>query len=170
VLAGAYRLIDAGSVDGPDVYLVGCGAVLPEVVAAAARLADQGVAAHVVDVTSPDRLYTTWRNVMRDDVRAGAAPRRCLLLDEVFPVGAPVVTVHDASSHALAWLGSALGVSAMPLGVDEFGQSGSVRELHEQHDLHPDAIANAAAAALVLAEAQLADSGTPACHRIPGTF
>ena len=53
VLAGAYRLVDAGSVDGPDVYLVGCGAVLPEVVAAAARLADRGVAAHVVDITSP---------------------------------------------------------------------------------------------------------------------
>ena len=69
----------------------------------------------------------------------------------MFPVRAPVVTVHDASSHALAWLGSALGVPAVPLGVDAFGQSGSVRELYEQHDLLPTSIANAALAALALA-------------------
>ena len=71
----------------PDVYLVGCGAVLPEVVAAAARLADQGVAAHVVDVTSPDRLYTTWRSGLRDDVRSGAAPRRSCCSTRCFPSG-----------------------------------------------------------------------------------
>ena len=58
------------------------------------------------------------------------------------------MTVHDAASHALAWLGSALGVPAVPLGVDEFGQSGSVRDLYELHDLRPGAVVNAALAAL----------------------
>ena len=66
------------------------------------------------------------------------------------------MTVHDASSHALAWLGSALGVPAIPLGVDAFGQSGSVRELYAQHDLDADAIVDAAA--LVLADARWATS------------
>src|SRR5207344_447409 len=57
VLAGAYRLVDADAAGGegsraPRVYLVGCGAVLPEVLAAAAELTDEGIAADVVDVTS----------------------------------------------------------------------------------------------------------------------
>ena len=99
---------------------------------------------------SLDRLYATWRTSLRDDVRTASGPRRCPVLDELFPVRAPVVTVHDASSHAMAWLGSALGVPAVPLGVDAFGQSGSVRELSELHDLLPGSIVNAALAALAL--------------------
>ena len=71
-------------------------------------------------------------------------------LRSAFADRAPVVTVHDAASHAMAWLGSAVGVPAVPLGVDEFGQSGSVSELYELHDLMPGSIVNAALAAIAL--------------------
>jgi hypothetical protein len=47
----------------------------------------------------------------------------------------------------LAWLGSALGVPCVP---DQFGQSGSVRELYELNDLLPGSVVNAALAALSL--------------------
>jgi pyruvate dehydrogenase E1 component len=72
------------------------------------------------------------------------------VLKELFPGRAPIVTVHDAASHAMAWLGSAVGVPAVPLGVDTFGQSGTVADLYAQHDLVPGAIVNAALAALAL--------------------
>ena len=52
VLAGGYRLVDASeaaAAGAPPVYLVGCGAVLPEVLTAAAELADEGIAATVVE-------------------------------------------------------------------------------------------------------------------------
>ena len=62
-----------------------------------------------------------------------------------------LITVHDAASHTMAWLGSALGVPCVPLGVDQFGQSGSVPELYELNDLLPGSIVNAALAALSLA-------------------
>jgi pyruvate dehydrogenase E1 component len=150
VLAGAYRLVDASGVDGPQVYLAASGAVLPEVLAAAAELADEGVAAHVVDVTSADRLYTAWQRTLRQGVRTATAPSLAGPLRTVFGDRAPVVTVHDASSHALAWLGSALGVPAVPLGVDSFGQSGTVPDLYALHDLTAGAVVNAALAALSL--------------------
>ena len=51
----------------------------------------------------------------------------------------------------MAWLGSALGMPCVPLGVDGFGQSGSVPDLYRLHDLYPGAIVNAALAALSLA-------------------
>ncbi|MGZ4591462.1 MAG: transketolase-like TK C-terminal-containing protein, partial [Actinomycetes bacterium] len=149
VLAGGYRLV-VSDVDGPVVNLAASGAVLPEVLAAAAELADEGVRAHVVDVTSLDRLYAGWRTSLRDSVRCASGPARFVLLGALFPERGPVVTVHDAASHAMAWLGSALGVPAVPLGVDAFGQSGTVRDLYELHDLSAGSVVNAALAALAL--------------------
>jgi pyruvate dehydrogenase E1 component len=165
VLAGAYRLVDAADAAGtaraagtdgaagggaPLVYLAGCGAVLPEVLDAAAELADEGIAAHVVDITSADRLYRAWQRTLRQGVRTATAPSIPGALRTVFPDRAPIVTVHDAASHTLSWLGSALGVPAVSLGVDTFGQSGAVADLYRAHDLDAGSIVNAALAALSL--------------------
>ncbi|ATO14590.1 pyruvate dehydrogenase [Micromonospora sp. WMMA2032] len=155
VVAGAYRLVDAHQAypdlaDAPVVQLAASGAVLPEVLAAAAELAEEGVAAHVVDVTSLDRLYRAWQRTLRQGVRTATVPSVPGALRSAFVDRVPVVTVHDAASHAMAWLGSAVGAPAVPLGVDEFGQSGSVRDLYELHDLLPGSIVNAALAALAL--------------------
>jgi pyruvate dehydrogenase E1 component len=153
VLAGGYRLIDAAeeaAAGAPPVYLIGCGAVLPEVLTAAAELADEGIAATVVDVTSPDRLYRAWQRTLRQGVRTATAPSIPGAIRSAFPHRAPVVTVHDAASHTMSWLGSALGVPAVSLGVDGFGQSGSVADLYRAHDLDPGSIVNAALAALSL--------------------
>jgi pyruvate dehydrogenase E1 component len=153
VLAGGYRLVDAAEAaaqGAPPVYLVGCGAVLPEVLAAAAELADEGIAATVVDVTSPDRLYRAWQRTLRQGVRTATAPSIPGALRSAFPDRAPLVTVHDAASHTMSWLGSALGVPAVSLGVDSFGQSGAVADLYRAHDLDSGSIVNAALAALSL--------------------
>ncbi len=153
VLAGAYRLVDASELaatGAPVVHLVGSGAVVPEILTAAAELADEGIAAHVVDITSLDRLYSAWQRTLRQGVRTATTPSVPGALRAVFPDRAPVVSVHDAASHAMAWIGSALGVAAVPLGVDAFGQSGSVDDLYEIHDLLPGSIVNAALAALSL--------------------
>ena len=157
VLAGAYRIVDAFVAHpelregAPLVHLVGSGAVLPEVLLAAEELAGEGIAAHVVDVTSLDRLYSAWQRTLRQGVRTATAPSIPGALRTVFADRAPIVSVHDGASHAMAWLGSAMGVPCVPLGVDDFGQSGSVAELYELHDLLPGSIVNAALAALTLA-------------------
>ena len=157
VLAGAYRLVDAGPpADGtPMVHLAASGAVLPEVLAAAAELGEEGIAANVVDVTSADRLYRAWQRTLRQGVRTATVPSipgalRSAFGGRVPGDRAPIVTVHDAASHTLSWLGSALGVPAVSLGVDGFGQSGAVSDLYRAHDLDPGSIVNAALAALSL--------------------
>jgi pyruvate dehydrogenase E1 component len=154
VLAGVYRLVDASELaatGAPQVCLVASGAVMPEVIAAAAELEDEGVAAHVIDVTSLDRLYAAWQRTLRHGVRTASTPMPTSPLRTAFPAErVPLVTVHDAASHAMAWLGSALDAPCIPLGVDQFGQSGSIHELYELHDLLPGHIVNAALAALTL--------------------
>ncbi|HEX9358160.1 MAG TPA: hypothetical protein VF933_30630, partial [Streptosporangiaceae bacterium] len=109
----------------------------------------------VVDVTSADRLYRAWQRTLRQGVRTATVPSIPGALRSAFggrvPGGrAPIVTVHDAASHTLSWLGSALGVPAVSLGVDGFGQSGAVSDLYRAHDLDPGSIVNAALAALSL--------------------
>ncbi len=154
VLSGGYRLVDGAdlglSSDAPKVHVVASGAVMPEALAAAAELAGEGIAASVVDVTSLDRLYKSWQRTLRQGVRTATAPSIPGALRTCFPDRAPIVTVHDAASHTMAWLGSALGVPAVSLGVDSFGQSGNVGDLYAAHDLDAGSIVNGALAALSL--------------------
>ena len=60
----------------------------------------------------------------------------------------PIVTLHDSASHTLAWLGSVYGARVVPIGIDEFGQSGTIAELYGVFDLLPEQIVNAALVAL----------------------
>ena len=154
VLSGAYRLVDAGEsgrdAGGPTVQIAASGATIPEALAAAIELEDEGIRAHVIDVTSLDRLYSAWQRTLRQGIRTATTPSIAGALRQAFDMNAPIVTVHDASSHAMAWLGSALGVPAVSLGVDSFGQSGTVADLYRAHDLDAGSIVNAALAALAV--------------------
>ena len=111
MLRGAYRLVDARGEPGWDpetnaVHLFAAGVVVPEALEAARALRDDGIFASVFAVTSPDLLYRGLR-----------APRP--YLEELVSAdeeGVPVVSALDGHSHALAFLGGALGVPQMALG------------------------------------------------------
>ena len=51
--------------------------------------------------------------------------------------------MHDAASHSLAWIGSALGTRQYTLGVDRFGESGTIADLHELTGIDAGSIVNA---------------------------
>ena len=57
---------------------------------------------------------------------------------------APVVTVHDAHPHTLSFIGGALAMQTMSLGVTEFGQSGSQEDLYRHYGIAPENIVQAA--------------------------
>jgi pyruvate dehydrogenase E1 component len=143
VLAGGYRLLDgqeccpnAGHQD--SVILAATGAVLPEVIAAAQLLHYEGVAATVLSLTSPDRLFAGWRmSPMADN-------HHLSILIPPAERDLPIITVTDGTSHALAWLGSVYGAPVIPLGVDAFGQSGSRADLYHHFGLDVDQIADVA--------------------------
>ncbi|MGH9100224.1 MAG: transketolase-like TK C-terminal-containing protein, partial [Acidimicrobiales bacterium] len=153
VLAGGYRLVDGAArvPGGPVVHLAACGTVLPEVLEAATLLADEGVAANVVDITSVDLLYRSWRTSLVDAVDAAGSARAPHHVDRLFPPGqrdAPIVTVHDGAPQTLSWLGSVHGATVVPLGVDAFGQVGTVGDLFHHVRLDAPAVVNAALVAL----------------------
>ncbi|MFN8188384.1 MAG: hypothetical protein U0R69_15045 [Gaiellales bacterium] len=151
VLAGGFWLVEP-QVDGDAVILATCGAMVPEVLEAAALLADdEGVSAGVLCLSSPDRLYRDWRRRRLTHLHDLSAAREPSHLERLVPPALrrqPIVTVIDGASHALAFLGGCLGMRSVPLGVDRFGQCGSQPELYEVFDLSPAAVATAALIAL----------------------
>jgi pyruvate dehydrogenase E1 component len=159
VLAGGYRLIDrtihAPELPASDAVNIFVGGIMvPEAVEAARRLHAEGVAANVIVATSSDRLFSHLRDSRRQLLRNASGTLDLGHLETLIPVSerrAPIVTVQDGASHAMSFLGSVFGVPVVPLGVDEFGQSGSRADLYHQTGIDADQIANAAMLSLELA-------------------
>ena len=149
VVAGGFRLREPGASDD-QVILAACGAIIPEVLEAAELLAnEEGVEATVLCLSSPDRLYHDWQQ-SRTAALTGRPPRPCHLDRLITPAerGLPIVSVIDGSSHALAFLGSALSTKCIPLGVDRFGQTGSQPEVYAEYGIDAASITTAALIAL----------------------
>jgi pyruvate dehydrogenase E1 component len=138
VVAGAYPLLRTAD---PKVTIAAMGAVVPEALAAAERLAAAGVPADVVCVTSPGLIFQALR------VRQGLqAAGDTWILDQAFPAAraTPLVTVLDGHPHTLAFLATINRVPHAPLGVAQFGQSGSIEDLYRYNGLDTDSIIRAA--------------------------
>ncbi|MDS1114616.1 transketolase C-terminal domain-containing protein [Gordonia westfalica] len=137
VVAGGYLL---RRTESPQVTLVGMGAVVTETLAAADRLAEQGVAADVVCVTSPGLIFGAMQ------ARRGLAEDPTWILDQVFPPGraAPMVTVLDGHPHTLAFLTGINNVPGAALGVSRFGQVGSLEDVYRHHGIDTGSIVRAA--------------------------
>ena len=151
VLAGGYRLRDAPPDGREGVTIVTTGAMAPEAIAAAEQLDAEGVAATVVHLTSPDRCYRSWRAGYAASVRSATVIRAPSQLHRLVPANErrrPVVSVHDAASHSLAWVGSALGTRQYTLGVDRFGESGTIDDLHDATGISAGYLVNAALIAI----------------------
>lgn len=145
VLEGGYRLMDAhaeqpATVFDGEVTLVAAGAVMPEVCAAAEYLRQEGVAAHVVNLVSARKVFEAWQAGDKGGVLGRLFPER--------ERGAPIVSVLDGSSHALAWIGAAAQRPMTALGVDDFGLSGTRDDLYRHFGIDAMAIAEAAFRAL----------------------
>ena len=154
VLAGAYRLVDRSG--EPDynpgenvVHVMTSGAVIPEVIDASDRLLEEGIFANVINVTGPGPLYRKHQEIARAFVNDIGDMSE--FMSDVVPAeerSAPVVTVVDGHPHSLAWIGGALSTTTIPLGVTEFGQSGSRPELYKEYGIDADSVIAAAFAAL----------------------
>jgi pyruvate dehydrogenase E1 component len=149
VLAGGYRIKEPGA--GTPVILAASGPLMPEVLAAADLLAEEGVGVTVIDVTSLDRLFRGWAGEQSRAVRDARMPHSAGHIENlILPAErkAPIVTIHDASPHAMAWLGSVFGQRVLPIGVTRFGESGTIAELYEAFSFLPEQITTAAIVAL----------------------
>lgn len=138
-LAGAYWLRDPRQ--GADGAIVAMGAMLPEAIAAWSELVDDIPGLGLLVVTSPQRLHNGWTAARAARWRGGpSGPGHVDQLLAPLADNACLVTLCDGAPAALSWLGSVRGHRVSPLGVEHFGQTGSLEDLYRVHRLDRDAI------------------------------
>ncbi len=126
------------------------GAMAPEAEEAADALREDIPDVGLLAITSPDRLHEGWIRARR--ARVAGDPARTAPIERLLARLAPdaaIVTVLDGHPAALSWLGSVAGHRIYPLGVDSFGQSGDIPDLHATYRIDVDAILDAAARAAI---------------------
>ncbi|ASR05285.1 transketolase-like TK C-terminal-containing protein [Gordonia rubripertincta] len=137
VVAGGYPLRRS---ENAQVTVVAMGALIPEALAAADRLQQQGIDADILCITSPGLLFEAWQ------ARQGRGHGETWILDQLFPSdrATPMVTVLDGHPHTLAFLAAINRVRSSNLGVSRFGQVGSLDDVYRHHGIDTDSIVSAA--------------------------
>ncbi len=137
VVAGGYPLRRS---ENAQVTVVAMGALIPEALAAADRLQQQGIDADILCINSPGLLFEAWQ------ARQGRGHGESWILDQLFPSerATPMVTVLDGHPHTLAFLAAINRVRSSNLGVSRFGQVGSLDDVYRHHGIDTDSIVSAA--------------------------
>ena len=145
IVDGAYWLRKPGP--NSQVVVAYTGAVAPEAIAAVGLMAEDRRDIGLLAVTSADRLNAGWTAAQRARERGLVHARSHIekLLAEV-PSHCGMVTVLDGHPATLAWLGAIHGHRVRPLGVEHFGQTGSIPELYRHYGIDANSIVAAAAA------------------------
>jgi pyruvate dehydrogenase E1 component len=156
ITEGAYWLRKPGP--NAEAIVAYTGAVAPEAIEATGFIGESRRDIGLLAITSVDRLHSGWtaaRNLRRD--RRGVQH-----LSHIEKMLAPlprdcgIVTVIDGHPAALGWLGSVRGHRVEALGVEHFGQTGTIDDLYRHYGIDANAIIDAA---------ESLTSGAPVRHR-----
>ena len=137
-IAGGYVI--RRSAAAPRLTLVGMGAIVPEVLAAADGLEKAGVECDVVCLTSADLVFRALQ------ARQGLVSGNHRIIDVLFPSSrrTPIVAVLDGHPHTLSFLAGVNGTAIANLGVHDFGQVGDIDDLYAFYGIDPTTIIGAA--------------------------
>ena len=146
-IAGGYWLREPGP--NAEAAIVAMGAIMPEALAAWEELRDDIPDLGLLAVTSPDLLHRGWTAAQAARWGGERKPSHVEQLLSRLAPAAGLVTLADAAPASLSWLGGVLGQRVAPLGVEKFGQTGSLTDLYATYRLDGDAITEAAAEILI---------------------
>tara|TARA_R110000787_G_scaffold68323_1_gene152851 strand:+ start:6457 stop:8829 length:2373 start_codon:yes stop_codon:yes gene_type:complete len=143
VIDGGYWLRKPGP--NCEIVIAYQGCVAPEAIKAAGRIGNNRRDIGVLAVTSADRLNSGWTAARRARVRGNkGAKSQIERLMELVPRDCTLITVTDGHPATLAWIGGVKGHATTPLGVEHFGQTGTIRDLYRHFQIDAEAIVSAA--------------------------
>ena len=145
IIDGAYWLREPG----PNAQIVVAyqGAVAPEAIEAVGLMGEDRRDVGLLAVTSADRLNAGWTAAQRARERGLVhAQSHIERLLSTVPPHCGLVTVLDGHPATLAWLGAVRGHRTRSLGVEHFGQSGTIADLYRHYGMDAQAIIRAAEA------------------------
>ncbi|MGK6317140.1 transketolase [Neorhizobium sp. DT-125] len=126
---GAYWLRKPGP--NCEIVIAYQGVIAPEAIKAAGMISEGRRDVGVLAVTSADRLHAGWTAAQRARAR-GMIAARCHVEQLMMnvPPHCKLITVIDGHPATLSWLGSVTGHRTIPLGVEHFGQTGTIADLY----------------------------------------
>jgi pyruvate dehydrogenase E1 component len=153
---GAYWLRKPGP--NAEIVIAYMGAVAPEAIEAIGLIGESRRDVGLLAITSADRLHAGWSaaRAMRRDRRGVQHLSHIEKLLAPLPRDCGIVTVLDGHPAALGWLGSVRGHRMEALGVEHFGQTGTIDDLYRHHGIDANAIIDAA---------ESLTAGAPVRHR-----
>ncbi|MCK1617292.1 transketolase [Bradyrhizobium sp. 159] len=156
ITEGAYWLRKPGP--NAEVVIAYTGAVAPEAIEATGFIGESRRDVGLLAITSADRLHAGWTAArrLRRDRRGVQHLSHIEKLLAPLPRDCGIVTVIDGHPAALGWLGSVRGQRVEALGVEQFGQTGTIADLYRHHGIDANAIIDAA---------ESLTTGAPVLHR-----
>lgn len=153
---GAYWLRKPGP--NAEAVIAYTGAVAPEAIEATGFIGESRRDIGLLAITSADRLHAGWTAArkLRRDRRGVQHLSHIEKLLAPLPRDCGIVTVIDGHPAALGWLGSVRGHRVEALGVEQFGQTGTIADLYRHHGIDANAIIDAA---------ESLTTGAPVLHR-----
>jgi pyruvate dehydrogenase E1 component len=117
----------------------------PEAIKAAGQIGNARRDIGVPAVTSADRLNADWHAATSMRKRGHKIARSHIehMLDNI-PRHCLLITVIDGHPATLTWLGGVAGHRTVSLGVEHFGQTGTVETLYRHFGIDAQAIVTAA--------------------------
>jgi pyruvate dehydrogenase E1 component len=140
---GAYWLRKPGA--NCDLVIAYAGAVAPEAIEAVGLIGESRRDVGLLAVTSADRLHAGWTAARKLRRERHGLPHVSHIDRLLAPLSRDcgIVTVIDGHPAALGWLGSVRGHRLEALGVEHFGQTGSIDELYREYGIDANAIIDA---------------------------
>jgi pyruvate dehydrogenase E1 component len=156
IAEGAYWLRKPGP--NAEVVVAYTGAVAPEAIEATGFIGESRRDVGLLAITSVDRLHSGWTAArqLRRDRRGVQHLSHVEKLLAPLPRDCGIVTVIDGHPAALGWLGSVRGHRVEALGVEHFGQTGTIDDLYRHYGIDANAIIDAA---------ESLTAGRPVLHR-----
>jgi pyruvate dehydrogenase E1 component len=145
VVNGAYWMRRPGP--NASVVIAYQGAVAPEAIAATGLLSEDRRDVGLLAITSADRLNAGHQAAERARQR-GSRDAMSHVERLLAPLSRDcgIVTVIDGHPATLAWIGGVMGHRVKALGVEHFGQTGTIADLYRHHGIDANAIVHAAQA------------------------
>jgi pyruvate dehydrogenase E1 component len=145
IVEGAYWLREPGP--NADLVVAVTGAPTPEAIEAVGLMAEDRRDIGLLAVTSADRLHAGWTAAQRArESGDGVTYSHVESLLENLPSHCSLVTVIDGHPATLGWLGAVHGHRTRALGIERFGQTGTVADLYRHYGIDAHGIAAAAGA------------------------
>jgi pyruvate dehydrogenase E1 component len=143
IIDGAYWIVEPGA--KADVVIAYTGAVAPDAIAAAHDLETSGLTVAILAITSADRLFSGWTRALH-----ARRQNRSMALSHIEHIltgldrACRIITVLDGHPATLAWLGGVQGHRTESLGVEKFGETGSITDLYRCNGIDAGSISAAA--------------------------